>query len=219
MYGTLDGLPSNARREDRKWLSRPDAIAGGRYTRKEIANPINGENWHRRCAAIFQALNGKPNSRTTSSVARWTSLWQTDLMKLTRSYRTTISNRVKKDPEFASALLAEAEQLLSEGERDASQILRDFARLSLKERVLNSSVALVRRAGRELVDAPAVGREVRFRPTRKDVFDKDLLGRYQFSRASDPGAEAILTRHLLIKCNDGASQLRQPSRNHVTFCS
>jgi hypothetical protein len=129
---------------------------------------------------MFQIAHGsgleprKPNSHTASFVARWSSLWQTDLMKLARSYRTTISNRVKKDPEFASALLAEAEQLLNEGDREASQILRDFARLSLKERVSNSSVASVRRAGRELVDAPAVGREVRFRPTRKDVFDKDL---------------------------------------------
>ncbi|GLQ88269.1 transcriptional regulator [Dyella flagellata] len=44
-------------------------------------------------------------------------------MALTVDYRETVAERIKKDPEFARALLAEAATLLVNGEAEAARLL------------------------------------------------------------------------------------------------
>lgn len=44
-------------------------------------------------------------------------------MALTVDYRETIANRIKEDPEFASALLDEAMALMVNGEAEAARLL------------------------------------------------------------------------------------------------
>ncbi len=64
-------------------------------------------------------------------------------MALTRSYKNTIVRRIQDDPEFASALYAEALSSLVEGETaTALSILRDLvhARISFKTLAENSGI-------------------------------------------------------------------------------
>ena len=68
-------------------------------------------------------------------------------MALTREYKTTVLDRIKRDPKFAQALYAEAVNALLEGETDEGlSILRDLVHAGITFKGLSRETGLGEKA-------------------------------------------------------------------------
>jgi len=68
-------------------------------------------------------------------------------MALTREYKTTVLDRIKRDPRFAQALYAEAVNALLEGETDEGlSILRDLVHAGITFKGLSRETGLGEKA-------------------------------------------------------------------------